>query len=164
MIPVVAFVGHSGSGKTTLLRRLIGILKQRGHRVGALKHTHHAFEIDRPGKDSFELKAAGAEAVGIWSDTQLGLVRDVCETTAISKIVQRYFVEMDIVLAEGFSQHAIPHIAILGDKTPLPRVSPLIGIVSDMPMAQPAGDASFPRFGFDEIDKLADFLESEFLK
>ena len=59
-IPVLGFVAASGTGKTTLLTQLIPLLKQKGLRVGLIKHSHHDFEIDQPGKDSYRLREAGA--------------------------------------------------------------------------------------------------------
>jgi len=59
-IPVIGFIGPSGSGKTTLLRKLVPELRGRGLRIGYLKHTHHDFDVDRPGKDSHEIGVAGA--------------------------------------------------------------------------------------------------------
>ncbi len=61
-IPVLGFVAASGTGKTTLLTQLIPILKQNGLRIGLIKHSHHDFEIDQPGKDSFRLRKAGASS------------------------------------------------------------------------------------------------------
>ena len=62
-VPVIGFVAYSGTGKTTLLTRLIPLLREEGLRVGVIKHAHHAFEIDTPGKDSYELQRAGAGIV-----------------------------------------------------------------------------------------------------
>ena len=58
--PVVGFAAYSGAGKTTLLKKLLPLLTARGIRVGMIKHAHHSFDIDRPGKDSYELRQAGA--------------------------------------------------------------------------------------------------------
>ena len=74
--PVVSIVGYSGSGKTTLIEKLISALKQRGLRVGTIKHDVHGFEMDRPGKDSWRHKQAGASATIITSPRQIGMVMD----------------------------------------------------------------------------------------
>lgn len=63
MIPLLAIAAWSGTGKTTLLKQVIAILKQRGIRTGLIKHTHHNMDIDTPGKDSYELRKAGADQV-----------------------------------------------------------------------------------------------------
>ncbi len=62
-LPVIGFVGWSGSGKTTLITALLPLLMQRGRRVAVLKHAHHGFDIDRPGKDSYRVREAGAAQV-----------------------------------------------------------------------------------------------------
>ncbi|UCF95758.1 MAG: molybdopterin-guanine dinucleotide biosynthesis protein B, partial [Desulfobacterales bacterium] len=74
--PIVSTVGYSGSGKTTLLEKLIAELKQRGFRVGTIKHDVHGFEMDRPGKDSWRHKQAGASVTVISSPYQIGMVKD----------------------------------------------------------------------------------------
>ena len=73
-IPVLGFAAHSGSGKTTLLIKLLPLLKQHGLRVGLIKHIHHSFEIDYPGKDSYELRKAGASPVLIGSKQRWALM------------------------------------------------------------------------------------------
>ena len=73
-IPVVSFVGRSNTGKTSLLEIIIGRLAGRGYNVAAVKHSHHDFDMDQPGKDSFRLAAAGCRAVAISSPTKMALV------------------------------------------------------------------------------------------
>jgi len=73
-VKALAFVAKSGSGKTTLLEKVISRLKDRGYRVGAIKHDAHRFDIDRPGKDSYRLTAAGADTMVISSPEKLALV------------------------------------------------------------------------------------------
>ena len=72
-IPALGFVAPSGSGKTTLLRELVPILRERGLRVGYLKHAHHSFDLDVPGKDSYEVRAAGADQTLLASDERWAL-------------------------------------------------------------------------------------------
>ena len=73
-LPIVGFAAYSGTGKTTLLKKLLPILKARGVRVGMVKHAHHSFEMDRPGKDSYELRKAGAAQMLIASRSRWALM------------------------------------------------------------------------------------------
>ena len=81
---VVGFSGYSGSGKTTLVEQLIPALKQRGLRVSVIKHAHHRFDIDHPGKDSYRHREAGAFEVVIASDRRLALMREFEQPTELS--------------------------------------------------------------------------------
>ena len=74
---VIGFIGWSGAGKTTLIVRLIPELNRRGLSVSTLKHAHHGFDVDKPGKDSFEHRAAGAWEVLVASDARLALMREL---------------------------------------------------------------------------------------
>ncbi len=159
-IPIVAFVGKSNSGKTTLLKKLIRILTDRGYRVGAIKHTHHRFEMDKRGKDSYELKASGAEAVCIFSPTQLGLVRDLATEPSLAAVAQSYFSEVDLILSEGFKHYSVPHIIVARGRDPLVRVSKPIAIVSEKKRAIYRKARHFIP---SDVIAIADFLEEQFL-
>ena len=74
--PLLGFVAFSGTGKTTLLTRLIPLLKDRGIRIGMIKHAHHRFDIDTPGKDSYQLRKAGAQQMLIASRTRWALISE----------------------------------------------------------------------------------------
>jgi len=78
-LPLLGFAAYSGTGKTTLLTRLLPLLKQQGLRVGLVKHSHHNFEIDYPGKDSYELRKARAGQVVIASPQRVAWIREVAE-------------------------------------------------------------------------------------
>ena len=75
-VPVLGFAAYSGTGKTTLLVKLLPLMKLQGLRVAMIKQTHHDFEIDKPGKDSYELRKAGANQVLIVSEKRLALVTE----------------------------------------------------------------------------------------
>jgi molybdopterin-guanine dinucleotide biosynthesis protein B len=160
-VPMVAFVGPSNSGKTTLLKKVIRILRTRGYRVGALKHTHHEFEIDRPGKDSYELKSAGAEKVCIVSPTRLGFVSSLAEEKSPEEVAIDYFSEMDLVLVEGFKHYALPQVAVARGSAPLPQGNQVIAFVSDY---RERDSNAIRHFDFGQIEELANFLEESFLK
>ncbi len=137
-IPVISIVGKSNSGKTTLMVKIVQELKSRGYRVATIKHSHHSFEIDKEGKDSWLHTRAGADAVVVSSQTMTGVMRVTPRELPLSEIVNTYLTDMDIILAEGYKTLAIPKIevsrleisaelvckndqnliAVVGDKTP----------------------------------------------
>ena len=101
---VVAFSGFSGSGKTTLVEQLIPALRQRGLRVSVVKHAHHSFDIDQPGKDSFRHREAGAFEVVVASARRLALVREFEREACLSvhQLIAELYDGVDWVLVEGF--------------------------------------------------------------
>lgn len=110
---VFGIAGWSGSGKTTLLRDLIPALSARGLSVSTVKHAHHDFDIDRPGKDSFLHRTAGAHEVMISSAHRFALmheIRDAAEPT-LSDLVAR-LAPVDIVLVEGFKFDPVPKLEV----------------------------------------------------
>jgi molybdopterin-guanine dinucleotide biosynthesis adapter protein len=129
---LVGFIGSSGSGKTTLIEHLLPALKQRGLRVSAIKHAHHGFDLDRPGKDSFRYRAAGAEEVMLVADGRWALLRE--EDATLPELVAR-MTPVDLVLVEGFKLADIPKIEVfrpsLG-KTPFYAADPgVVAVASD---------------------------------
>ena len=158
--PIVSFVGNSGSGKTTLLERLISQLTHRGLRMGTIKHDVHGFEMDKPGKDSWRHKQAGAVTTIISSPFQVGMVMDVeCEKSPEDLLT--LMSDLDLVLTEGYKTANLPKIEIFRSqitKAPLCRNDQnLIAYVSDEII-----DLSVPRFSPDDIGGLTDFLISHF--
>jgi len=115
-IPVLGFAAYSGTGKTTLLVNLIPLLKQQGIDVGVIKHAHHTFEIDQPGKDSYEIRKAGANQMLIGSKKRWALMVEQEEDDQIIRL-QEYIShldqdKLDIILVEGFKPEAIPKIEL----------------------------------------------------
>ena len=103
---VVAFAGYSGSGKTTLVEQLIGCLRMRGLRVSVVKHAHHNFDIDKPGKDSWRHREAGAFEVLVASNQRLVLQRQFEQPTQLSvhHLLAEVYEGVDWVLVEGFKK------------------------------------------------------------
>src|SRR6266496_1541062 len=97
-VKVVSFAAKSGTGKTTLLEKVITLLKERGYRVGAIKHDAHRFDIDYPGKDSHRFSAAGADTMLICSPEKLALVRKHDAPPTVKELLATYFTDVDIVL------------------------------------------------------------------
>lgn len=115
-LPVLGFVAYcSNTGKTTLLKQVISLLKNKGVRVGIVKHCHHEIQIDKPGKDSYELRKAGAEQAILASSNGWALMMEY-ETPAYPKL--EYLLErmdtkmLDIVLLEGFRQGSVPKVEV----------------------------------------------------
>ena len=89
MLPIISIVGASNSGKTTYLERLIPELRQRGYRVGTLKHDVHGFEMDREGKDTWRHRKAGAQTIAIASPVMLGAIREIDAEMPVEQIAGR---------------------------------------------------------------------------
>jgi molybdopterin-guanine dinucleotide biosynthesis protein B len=104
-VPVIGFAARSGTGKTTLLRKLIRHLSESGFRLGVIKHSHHDFEIDQPGKDSYELHHAGSSQTLLTSSYRSALIRENFtrhEPQLQQALAQLDSSELDLVLVEGF--------------------------------------------------------------
>lgn len=156
--PVFIFVGHSGSGKTTLIESLLVELARRKLRTATIKHAHHKVSLDEPGKDSWRFKRAGAAMSVLVTTDALQLVADAVDRREPAQLAERFLGEVDLVLAEGFSQAAGAKIEVLRRAcTDVPRCTPadgLIAMVTDVDEAHP----QLPHFGLAEIERLADFL------
>lgn len=111
---VVGFAGYSGSGKTTLVERLIPELRLRGQRVSVVKHAHHKFDIDRPGKDSWRHRQAGAFEVVIASNQRLALMREFeqCTELSVHQLIGELNDGVDWVLVEGFKHSNLLKIEV----------------------------------------------------
>ncbi|MBS1263703.1 MAG: hypothetical protein MAG715_00892 [Methanonatronarchaeales archaeon] len=111
--PIIAVVGRSGSGKTTLLERLLPELVERGYRVGTVKHhAHTGFEFDKPGKDSYRHKQAGAAVSAVSAPDKLAIVRSIGDEWGLRLIAERMMPDVDAVLTEGYSSTGVPRIVI----------------------------------------------------
>lgn len=138
-IPVIGFVAPSGSGKTTLLRKLIPVLVKRGLRVGYLKHAHHTFDLDVPGKDSFEIREAGARQTLLASTERWALQSeqwDKREEPSLTQMLESFDADrLDLILVEGFKHSAYPKIEIHRTVTGKPLLYPedpdVIAVITD---------------------------------
>lgn len=153
---VLGIAGWSGSGKTTLITKLIPLLAGRGIRVATLKHAHHAFDVDQPGKDSYEHRKAGACEVIVSSArrwVQMHEVGDGPEAT-LAQLLARLS-PCDLVLVEGFKSGQQPKMEVFRravGKTPLHPEDPrIIAIASD----QDFPDAGVPRVDVNDIEAIA---------
>lgn len=107
---IIGICGYSGSGKTTLLKQLLPLLKQAGIRVAVIKHSHHDMEIDIPGKDSYELRHAGAEQTIVACDKRWALIHETPKQPVNLATLVQQFHDVDLVLVEGFKDEPINKI------------------------------------------------------
>lgn len=155
--PIISFVGSSGSGKTTLLERLIPELTRLGFKVGTIKHDVHGFEMDKPGKDSWRHKQAGAAVSMISSPVQIGMVMDVDHDHHPDEL-SSLLSGVDIILTEGYKRKGRAKVEIFrpngrGEKPLCMNDEYLIALVTDTNI-----DLDVPRFSLNDIKGLADFL------
>jgi molybdopterin-guanine dinucleotide biosynthesis protein B len=113
-VNVVSFAGYSGSGKTTLLEQVIPALRRRGLRVSVVKHAHHRFDIDHPGKDTFRHREAGAFEVVVASGRRLALMREFEReaTLSVHQLIAELYDGVDWVLVEGFKDSDLLKIEV----------------------------------------------------
>lgn len=135
---MIGFAGWSGAGKTTLLTQLIPILRAAGVRVSVIKHAHHQFDLDTPGKDSFRLRKAGAVQTLIASDTRRVLVTELerPRDPALVELIKEFDHAMtDLILVEGFRDQPFPKLEVyrpsLGRPPLYPADPSVIAVASD---------------------------------
>jgi molybdopterin-guanine dinucleotide biosynthesis protein B len=159
--PHVGFAAPSGTGKTTLLTRLVPILSARGLRLGYLKHAHHGFDLDTPGKDSHRLRTAGADAVLIASATRWALMQENADQSpGLYELLARFDAEhTDLVLIEGWHGDPYPKIAVhrpSAGREPLHFDDPdLIAVATEAPEQVPD---TLPCLPLNEPERIADFI------
>jgi molybdopterin-guanine dinucleotide biosynthesis protein B len=155
----IGFAGFSGAGKTTLIVRLIPELNRRGFSVSTIKHAHHGFDLDQPGKDSYEHRAAGAREVLVVSANRLALMRELrgAPEPSLADLL-RLVAPVDLVLVEGFKREHLPKIEVYraaNSKPPLhPEDDCIVALISDG-VDPPAG---LPRASLDDISAAADLV------
>ena len=156
---IVGFAGYSGSGKTTLLEQLIPRFVMIGQRVSVIKHAHHGFDIDRPGKDSYRHREAGASEVLISSGQRWVLMSELrggAEPGLREQI--RHFSACDWILVEGFKREPIPKIEIWRKelaKEPLFKNDPdIIAVACD----EAPPDCDLPILSINDPDSIVEFL------
>ena len=163
-VPIVGFAAFSGTGKTTLLTRLLPLLQQRGLRVAVIKHAHHQFDIDKPGKDSYELREAGACPMLIASSRMTALIEKHTgadeHAPQLDDLIQqldRY--ALDLILVEGFKHENVAKIELHRPsmETPLLCVDDphIIAVASD----ETLHDIAVPQLDINDISAIADFVE-----
>lgn len=157
---LIGLSGWSGSGKTTLLTALIPALIARGRTVSTIKHAHHAFDVDKPGKDSYVHRQAGAHEVLISSERRWALMHEHrgAPEPALAELVS-HLGPVDLVLVEGFKREAHPKIEIHRAAVGKPPLHPddgrIVAIASDPVMS----DAPIPHVDLNDVQAIADLVE-----
>jgi molybdopterin-guanine dinucleotide biosynthesis protein B len=133
---VIGIAGWSGAGKTTLLTRLIPVLTRRGLRVATIKHAHHAFDVDQPGKDSYEHRKAGASEVIVSSARRWVVMHELGDAGEASLAdLLRKLSPCDLILVEGFKHEPLPKIEIFRSSVGKPALHAederIVAIASD---------------------------------
>jgi molybdopterin-guanine dinucleotide biosynthesis protein B len=161
-VPVLGFAAHSGTGKTTLLIELLRILKARGYRVGVVKHAHHSFDTDIPGKDSYELRKAGACQMLVGSRQRWALVTETdgaTEPRLDDLLVRLDQGALDFILVEGFKAEAFPKIEVhrpsLGHALLHPHDAAIVALATDSP---PSATTPLPVLDLNRPGDIVDFI------
>jgi molybdopterin-guanine dinucleotide biosynthesis protein B len=165
---VLGFVASSGTGKTTLLKQLLPILIRAGLRIGVIKHAHHSFEIDYPGKDSYELRKAGASQMLIASRHRWALIVErerEAEPRLEELLLQLAPQDLELVLVEGFKHEAFPKIELhrVSQRRELlfPTDPTVIAVATDEPLSI---STRLPILDINQPQTIADFVLNDFLR
>ncbi len=165
--PVIGFCAYSGTGKTTLLTRLIPLLRQKQLCLAVIKHAHHGFEVDHPGKDSFELRKAEACQVLISSARRKALITefdDHRQEPGLAELLADLDHErIDLVLVEGFKHEHFAKIELhrreLGKPYMHPQDSDIIALATDHPVT-----TDLPVLDVNQAEEIANFIYTSFLR
>jgi len=157
-LKVFGFAACSGSGKTTLIENLVPLLVARGLKVSVIKHAHHAFDVDRPGKDSYRHRMAGAGEVLVSSGARWALMHELRNEAEpeLPALLQR-LAPCDLVLVEGFKRQAIPKIEIhrlaAGSALLFPDDAHIVALATDARIP-----TALPTFGLEDYTEIAGFM------
>jgi molybdopterin-guanine dinucleotide biosynthesis protein B len=165
---IIGLAGWSGSGKTTLVTRVIPVLVRRGLKVATVKHAHHEFDIDQPGKDSWRHRQAGATEVAIVSSRRWAIVHELGQgpeqepEPPLADILAKLS-PVDLVVVEGFKRHAHPKLEVFRAAVDKPLLHPnddcIVAVATDAPLPQ----AAVPVLMLDDIEGIANVLQAEAL-
>ena len=156
---IIGLAGWSGSGKTTLVTKLVPCLIGRGLRVSTLKHAHHGFDLDQPGKDSFMHRAAGATEVIVSSAKRFAILHELRDEAEwdLPALVARMS-PVDLVLVEGYKRDPFPKLEIHRAANGKPLLHPqdphIVAVASDVALP----DATVPVIDLNDIAAVADLL------
>jgi molybdopterin-guanine dinucleotide biosynthesis protein B len=155
---VFGFAGYSGSGKTTLIERLIPLFVERGVSVSLIKHAHHAFDVDHPGKDSWRHRKAGCTEVLISSSRRWALMHELRGAPEPRLSEQLHHLSpCDLVLVEGFKREHIPKLEVYRAEVGEPLIHPhdenVVAIATDKPIA-----TQLPQLDLNAPEPIAEFI------
>lgn len=166
-VPLLGFAAFSGTGKTTLLLELLPRLKAAGLRVAVVKHAHHTFDMDHPGKDSHRLRSAGADEMLVAGRCRMAWIRECRDNRAEPSLSEALDVldpaRLDLVLVEGFKHEPIPkielHRPVVGRPLLFPDDPHVVAIATDGDaLAQDPGE--LPQLSINDADEIAAFVLS----
>jgi molybdopterin-guanine dinucleotide biosynthesis protein B len=155
---IFGFAGWSGSGKTTLIEKLIPLFVQRGLKVSLVKHAHHSFDVDQPGKDSYRHRHAGCSEVLVTSSKRWVLMHELrgAPEPSFPELLQRVS-PCDLLLVEGFKREKLPKLEVyrasVGESLLHPQDPNIVGIVSDAKV-----DTKLPQFDLNDAPAIAGFI------
>jgi molybdopterin-guanine dinucleotide biosynthesis adapter protein len=159
---VIGLAGWSGSGKTTLVTSVIPVLIGRGLKIATVKHAHHDFDTDQPGKDSWLHRRAGASEVAIVSSRRWAIVHELDRDPepSLTEVLAKLS-PVDLVIVEGFKRHAHPKLEVFRAAVGKPLLHPdddcIVAVASDAPLPQ----ATVPVLMLDDFVGIADMLQAE---
>jgi molybdopterin-guanine dinucleotide biosynthesis protein B len=155
---IIGIAGYSGSGKTTLIEKLIPVLVREGVRVSLIKHAHHEFDVDQPGKDSWRHRHAGCSEVLVSSSKRWALMHELrgAEEPALQEQL-KHLSPCDLVIVEGYKSEPIPKVEVhrRAGHTPLlyPEDPNVVAVASDEPL-----DTKLPQLDVDDAEAVARFI------
>jgi molybdopterin-guanine dinucleotide biosynthesis adapter protein len=155
---VFGFAGWSGSGKTTLIEQLIPRFARAGLTVSLIKHAHHSFDIDQPGKDSYRHREAGSKEVLVSSEKRWVIMHELHGDAepGLDALIKRMS-PCDLLLVEGYKRYPMPKLEIYRGANGKPLLHPedpnIVAIAADVPL-----EAKLPRFQLDDYDRIAAFI------
>ncbi len=149
---------NSGSGKTTLIEKLIPQLIKKGLIVSVIKHAHHRFDIDTPGKDSFRLRESGAYQTLIFNNHRSALITEnVKDTFNLDEVITQISSHADIILIEGLKNMSFPKIEVhrkeISEEILFKKDSTIIAFISDLLI-----DIQIPSFDINDINSIVNFI------
>ena len=156
---IFGIAGYSGSGKTTLIEKLIPMFVARGMRVSLIKHAHHSFDVDHPGKDSYRHREAGCTEVLVASGLRWALMHELRGTPepTLQELIG-HISPCDLLLVEGFKREPVVKLEVyretLGEPPLFPHDPHIVAIASDMTVA-----SDLPQFDLNETARIAAFIE-----
>jgi molybdopterin-guanine dinucleotide biosynthesis adapter protein len=161
---VIGLAGWSGSGKTTLITKVIPVLVRRGLKVSTIKHAHHDFDVDKPGKDSWLHREAGASEVAVSSGRRWALIHELRgEPEPPLEELLAKLAPADLVIVEGFKRRAYPKLEVYRASEGKPLIYPkddcIVAIAADAQLHR----AQLPVLMLDDIEGIADVLQVEAL-
>src|SRR6185369_2881429 len=154
---IFGIAGYSGSGKTTLIEKLIPVFTQRGLAVSLIKHAHHTFDVDQPGKDSYRHRHAGCNEVLVTSSRRWALMHELrgAPEPTLQELIG-HITPCDLLLVEGYKREPIPKLevyrSVTGESLLFPQDAHIVAVASDQSV-----DTRLPQFNLDDAPAIAAF-------